>query len=161
MASEVFPDILNDMGIENIMFNAFPDIQRLDNIKSVIKRSEEDMKAVVQALKLDAGFLLYPYGQRLDIMCDNGMVLDQQGRLYVAAGLNQPHPPYETVEPHPAGVYVLTAEGELLDFVAIPRDEVTNCTFGGDDLRTLYITAGGTLWSVRTHAPGQLAWPGE
>ncbi len=51
----------------------------------------------------------------------DGMVLDRQGRLFVAAGLNKPQPPYETVEPYRAGVYVLTAEGELLDFVPIPR----------------------------------------
>jgi outer membrane protein assembly factor BamB len=89
----------------------------------------------------------------------DGMVLDQQGRLFVAAGLNQPHPPAETVEPHRAGIYVLTLEGELLDFVPIPRDEVTNCTFGGADLRTLYITAGGTLWTLRTQTPGWLPWP--
>jgi len=72
----------------------------------------------------------------------------------VAAGLNKPNPPFETVEPHPAGVYILSSEGKLLDFVPVPRDEVTNCAFGGDDLRTLYVTAGGTLWSIHVNTPG-------
>lgn len=63
---------------------------------------------------------------------------------------------YETVEPHPAGIYILSPEGKLLDFVPIPRDEVTNCTFGGDDLKTLYITAGGTLWSVQVSTSGRV-----
>jgi gluconolactonase len=89
----------------------------------------------------------------------DGMVLDEKGRLYVAAGLNQPQPPYETVEPYPAGIYVLTPEGQLLDHLSIPRDEVTNCTFGGPQLRTLYITAGGTLWQVPTVTRGWLPWP--
>jgi gluconolactonase len=47
----------------------------------------------------------------------------------------------------------------LLQFIPIPRDEVTNCAFGGDDLRTLFITAGGSLWSVRVQTAGRPAWP--
>ena len=83
MASEVFPDILNEMAVENIMFNAHPDVHRLSNIKSLSKRSNEDMSTVTQALKLDAGFILYPYGQRLDIVCDKGKVLNKQESLYL------------------------------------------------------------------------------
>lgn len=88
----------------------------------------------------------------------DGMVLDQAGRLYVAGGLNRPQPPFETAD-RKGGIYVFSPGGELLQFVAVPRDEVTNCTFGGDDLRDLYITAGGTLWKARGSTPGRLAWP--
>ena len=84
----------------------------------------------------------------------DGFKIDQAGHLFVAAGLNKANPPYETVEPHPAGVYILSYEGKLLDFVPVPKDEVTNCAFGGDDLKTLYVTAGGTLWSIRVNTPG-------
>jgi len=84
----------------------------------------------------------------------DGVKMDQAGRLVVAAGLNKANPPYETVEQHPAGIYILSPDGKLLDFVPVPKDEVTNCTFGGDDLKTLYITAGGTLWSIRVNTPG-------
>lgn len=87
MASEVFPDILNDMGIDNIMFNAYADESRLANVNSLVKRSTEDMSAVIKALKLDAGFMIYPYGQRLDIMCDEGVLLGKQGSLYVVLSL--------------------------------------------------------------------------
>jgi N-acyl-D-amino-acid deacylase len=79
----------------------------------------------------------------------DGFKMDRNGRLHVAAGLNKPAPPYETVEPFPAGVYILSNEGELLDTIRIPRDEVTNCAFGGADLKTLFITAGGSLWTAR------------
>jgi gluconolactonase len=85
----------------------------------------------------------------------DGFKIDQAGHLFVAAGLNKANPPYETVEPHPAGVYILSYEGKLLDFVPVPKDEVTNCAFGGDDLKTLYITAGGTLWSIHVNTPGR------
>jgi len=86
----------------------------------------------------------------------DGFKMDQAGRLFVAAGLNKASSPYETVEPHPAGIYILSQEGRLLDFVPVPKDEVTNCAFGGEDLKTVYITAGGTLWSLRVNTPGYL-----
>jgi gluconolactonase len=88
----------------------------------------------------------------------DGMALDRAGRLYVAAGFNKPNPPAETAEKHKAGVYIISPDGELLDFVPVPEDMVTNCTFGGDDLQTLFITAGHKLWSVRGNTPGQVTW---
>lgn len=87
MAAEVFPDVLNDLGVDNIMFNAHPDEHRLANINTLIKQSTADMSAVIKALKLDAGFMLYPYGQRLDIMCDDGTTLGKQTALYVVLSL--------------------------------------------------------------------------
>jgi gluconolactonase len=87
----------------------------------------------------------------------DGVKMDTLGRLYVAGGLNKPHPPYETAEKFKGGVYILSPEGKLLDFVPIPVDEVTNCAFGGADHKTLFITAGGTLWSMPVTAPGIVA----
>jgi gluconolactonase len=89
----------------------------------------------------------------------DGMKLDAAGRLFVAAGLNRQNPPYETQEKPTAGVYVFSPAGELLEFIPIPRDETTNCAFGGDDLKTLFVTAGGSLWSIRVNTPGKPVWP--
>jgi len=89
----------------------------------------------------------------------DGMKLDAKGRLFVAAGINKPNLPYETAERASAGIYVFSPTGELLEFIPIPRDETTNCAFGGDDLKTLYVTAGGSLWSVRVATPGRPVWP--
>lgn len=85
----------------------------------------------------------------------DGMELDQMGRLYVAAGLNRQNAPFEIQDEPTAGVYVFTPDGELLTFVPIGRDECTNVAFGGDDKKTLYVTAGGTLWSIPTLVPGR------
>jgi gluconolactonase len=79
----------------------------------------------------------------------DGLKMDPRGRLFVAAGLNIPNPPYETADALRAGIYVLSEGGKLLDFIAIPNDEVTNCAFGDADRQTLFVTAGGHLWSVR------------
>jgi gluconolactonase len=88
----------------------------------------------------------------------DGMAQDQLGRIYVAAGRNTPIPPFETADPYRGGIYVFDGEGKFLKFIPVPVDEVTNCAFGGRDLRTLYITAGGTLWSIRTETPGWVPW---
>ena len=88
----------------------------------------------------------------------DGMTQDDRGRIYVAGGRNQAAPPYETTE-YPAGVYVFNARGKYLTMVPIAHDETTNCAFGDADLRTLYVTAGGNLHSVRTRRPGWLPFP--
>jgi gluconolactonase len=104
-----------------------------------------------------------PSGQRLVFdfapgRGGDGMAVDQRGNLYIAAGLHQPRGSHETAEV-PAGIYVITAPdqqggGKLAGRIPIPEDVLTNVTFGGDDLKTLYITAGRTLYSVRTAIAG-------
>lgn len=89
----------------------------------------------------------------------DGMKLDADGRLYVAAGINKPNLPHETADQPTAGVYVFSPEGKLLTVAPIPRDETTNCAFGGDDLRTLFVTSGGSLWKLETVVSGKPVWP--
>jgi gluconolactonase len=91
----------------------------------------------------------------------DGFKMDQVGRLYVAAGLNKPNPPFETADRLRAGVYILSPRGRMLEFVPIPDDEVTNCAFGGPDWKTLFITAGGHLWSIRVDTPGWTQFQGK
>jgi gluconolactonase len=83
----------------------------------------------------------------------DGLDVDQEGRLYVAAGRNKPTP-YETPEPYKGGVYIISPDGKLIEVIPIPDDEVTNVAFGGSDRKTLFITAGGNLWSIRVNTPG-------
>ncbi len=84
----------------------------------------------------------------------DGVKMDEAGRLYVAAGLNKPNPPYETADKFKGGIYIISPEGKRLEFIPVPVDEVTNCAFGGPDWKTLFITAGGTLWSIPVNTPG-------
>ena len=76
-----------------------------------------------------------------------------QTDLYVSAGINKPRSAGETNQ-NPAGVYLITPGGVLLDIIEIPQDVVTNCCFGGADLRTLYVTAGHLLFTVDVTTPG-------
>jgi gluconolactonase len=101
--------------------------------------------------------LLYDWGEGRG---PDGLKQDAKGRLYVAGGLNKPNPPAEPAKDVKGGIYVIDPESsKLLAFLAVPRDEVTNCAFGGDDLQTLYITGGGTLYSIRTKTKGRVVFP--
>lgn len=83
----------------------------------------------------------------------DGMAVDSRGNLYVAAGIYRQRGPHETDEV-PPGIYVISPAGELIGRIPIPEDVLTNVTFGGDDLKTLFITAGRTLYSIRVAIPG-------
>ena len=90
----------------------------------------------------------------------DGLEADTEGRLYVAAGRTKARPPHETAD-QKGGVYIFSPEGKLLDVIAIPDDEVTNCAFGGPNRSTLFITAGGNLWSVKLKARGAAFQPAK
>ena len=83
----------------------------------------------------------------------DGMTVDTEGNLYVAAGLNQPRGSAETLDTK-AGIYVISAGGKLLRFIPVPEDLLTNVAFGGPDMKTLYITAGKTLFRARVDIRG-------
>lgn len=77
----------------------------------------------------------------------DGMVLDIEGNIYLTAGVGAL-----------AGVYIFSPHGQQLGF--IPTGEAPgNCTFGGPDLRTLYITASSSLYAIELAIPGQLVYP--
>jgi gluconolactonase len=83
----------------------------------------------------------------------DGMGVDVEGNLYVAAGVYRARNESETTDV-PTGIYVISPTGKLHGRIPIPEDVITNVTFGGDDLRTMYVTAGKTLWQVRVKIPG-------
>ncbi len=88
----------------------------------------------------------------------DGMRLDIEGNLYVAAGVMTPRGPHETADV-PPGIYVISPRGELKGRIPIGEDVITNLAFGGRDGRTLYVTAGKTLFRTRVGVPGQVAYP--
>ena len=87
----------------------------------------------------------------------DGMCVDVKGNLYVAAGLHKRRGSSETLDTRP-GIHVISPEGKLLAFRETPEDTITNCTFGGEDLRTLYVTCGSDLLSIRTELPGKKSY---
>ncbi len=68
----------------------------------------------------------------------DGMTVDAQGRVYSTG---------------PGGVWIFSPDGELLDRISVPQP-ATNVTFGGEEGRTLFITAGSGLYRIRLNAEG-------
>ena len=83
----------------------------------------------------------------------DGMCIDSEGSLYVAAGLNRRRGTSETLATE-AGIHVFTSAGDRVKFLPVHEDTVTNCTFGGPDMKTLYVTAGKLLLRIRTEVAG-------
>lgn len=90
----------------------------------------------------------------------DGMAVDAEGNLYIAAGLHATRKTSETLDTRP-GIHVVSPRGELLDYVKTPDDTVTNCRFGDADLKTLYITGGRKLLSLRTTIAGKAMYRPE
>lgn len=88
----------------------------------------------------------------------DGLRLDTQGNLWVAAGISYVRSPGETTDV-PPGVYVISPAGKLLGRIPIPEDLITNLAFGGPDRKTLYVTAGKTIYKVPVTVAGYALYP--
>ncbi len=88
----------------------------------------------------------------------DGMRLDQRGNLWVAAGILLPRHAGET-DDVPAGVYVITPSGEMLGRIPIPEDLCTNLAFGGPERKTLFVTAGKTIFKIPVAVSGYALYP--
>ncbi len=77
----------------------------------------------------------------------DGMTVTTDGRVVATAGAGAK-----------GGVYVFSPEGKPLGFIPVPESP-TNVEFGGPDRKTLYITAGKSLYRVKTTMTGHQLWP--
>jgi gluconolactonase len=68
----------------------------------------------------------------------DGMKLDSAGHLYCCG---------------PGGVHVFAPDGRCLGVIRVP-EVVANFTWGGDDLKSLFVTASTSLYRVRTRVAG-------
>jgi gluconolactonase len=68
----------------------------------------------------------------------DGIKVDQKGNLYVCG---------------PGGLWVLSSDGKHLGTIKTPKNP-HNIAWGGDDAKTLYITAQGTLYRMPLNIPG-------
>lgn len=104
---------------------------------------------------LDGQRLVYDFGKGRG---GDGLRIDVDGNLWVAAGILTPRGPGETTDV-PPGVYVITPQGKLLGRIPILEDVITNLTFGGPERKTLFVTAGKTLYQLPVRVAGAGVWP--
>lgn len=79
-------------------------------------------------------------GQRTLVaeMGSDGMTLDASGNLYLTGN----------------GVHVYSPDGQLLRHIEVPEDWTANVTFGGQDGRTLFITAMDAVYTLEMDVKG-------
>jgi gluconolactonase len=99
--------------------------------------------------------LVYDFGKGRG---GDGMRLDMKGNLWVAAGISVKRGPGETLA-NPPGVYVISPKGKLLGFIPIPENLITNLAFGGPERKTLFVTAGKTVYRVPVNVSGYAVYP--
>jgi gluconolactonase len=94
---------------------------------------------VTEAGELESDGIVYDFSPDRGI---DGMWLDIEGNIYGAAG-----------EGETTGLFVISPEGKLLLHKPMP-EFATNVTFGGEDMRDLYLTAMTSVYKMRTRIPG-------
>jgi gluconolactonase len=92
--------------------------------------------------------LLHDFGKDRGI---DGMCVDIRGNIYGAAG-----------DGPTGGIYVFHHDdGEQLAFIPVPETP-TNCVFGDHDHKSLYITAGKSLYRIKLKVDGfAVFWPAD
>jgi gluconolactonase len=83
-------------------------------------------------------------GQLLDrqVFCrqgSDGMTIDSQGNVFLTGS---------------AGVYVYNSDGELIETIAVPKPWTANVCLGGNDRKTLFITASDSVFKVPVRYAG-------
>ncbi len=68
----------------------------------------------------------------------DGMKVDEMGNIYVCTN---------------AGLQIFNKDGNFVGIVKMPTHPV-NCSFGGPDMKTLYITSFNMIYSIRTNIKG-------
>lgn len=68
----------------------------------------------------------------------DGMKVDTKGNIYCSGS---------------GGVWIFSPTGQLLDKIAVPQS-VTNLAWGDKDYKTLYITAGNSIYRIRLNIAG-------
>jgi gluconolactonase len=78
----------------------------------------------------------------------DGMCIDAKGNIYATAGQGKT-----------GGVHIFDPDGKKIGFVATPETP-SNCVFGGADRKSLYVTAGRSLYRIGLNVEGfAVFWP--
>ena len=101
--------------------------------------SLKDVPATIQAYQVKAdGTLNAEPAWKVEGFCD-GMCVDVVGNIYTTAR---------------EGITVFSPDGKPLGTMKVPESP-TNCCFGGDDFKTLFITAPTSVYSIQLANPGE------
>lgn len=110
---------------------------------------QKDMKAyeILSPGKLGEGRVFCELSQMegKDNSGGDGVTIDKKGNLYITSDL---------------GIQVFNTEGKLLGIIKFP-EQPANVTFGGTEMKTLYVTARTSLYSVKMEIAGHTFFKGS
>ncbi|WP_321469728.1 sugar phosphate nucleotidyltransferase [Halarcobacter sp.] len=82
--SDIYPKIINELGVENIILNA----HKSEKLKpNDIVKTQENMQNIVRGLNFDCGFLIYPNGHKLQVIDNKGELIYDYKLLLVLLAL--------------------------------------------------------------------------
>ncbi|SMP85940.1 mannose-1-phosphate guanylyltransferase / phosphomannomutase [Epsilonproteobacteria bacterium SCGC AD-308-P11] len=82
VVADLFPQVLNHLGVENIVLNSYYDEKKLFNISMLEKNAHTNISAIVTSLEYDMGLIIYPNAQQLSLVSEDGVVLNKIIGLY-------------------------------------------------------------------------------
>lgn len=80
--SEIMPSLLNHLGVDNIVLNAYYDEHKLSNVDLLEKVSKSNISTIVKSLNYDMGIIIYPNAQKISLVTEDGRVLNKVELLY-------------------------------------------------------------------------------
>ncbi len=79
MVSDIYPALLDTLGIDNIMINDYVSAKKLSKITATNQdNAKKELSNIVRVLNLTVAIMLYPNGQRLDIIDDKGVIVSRE-----------------------------------------------------------------------------------
>lgn len=91
---------------------------------------------------LKNGAVFFDFSFTEDEEALDGIKVDKEGNLFVSA---------------PGGLWILNSKGKLLGKIVTP-ERPANMAWGGEDGKTLYLTAHTSLYRVKTTTGGKFSW---
>lgn len=120
--------------------NTYHDEKRMSDVENWVIAYDVEADGTLANKRKFAQLFLPPteYDVGTRSSCADGMTIDTEGNIYVATNI---------------GLQIFDAEGKFIGIVHTPVFPVS-CTFGGENLDTLYITAWDKVYSLKTNMRG-------
>ena len=139
--SMVYPAALNNLSLENIMLDAYFDDRKLSRLSTYVDSARFNISQIVKSLKMTAGFLVFPHGQKLEIFTDEGKVLEGHEALLIVLQLLNATTPADKKTKVYLPVYAPDILDSRLTNLAITRGKMHNLSaetlYGYDVIATL------------------------
>ncbi len=79
--ADIYPEILNALGVDNIVLNAYADDKKLNRLPALIEKSKDELSKIVKHLDMNMAYVIYPNGQKLEMISGTGELFEAHTQL--------------------------------------------------------------------------------